>query len=348
MIPIENVYYLLCYSWDSLSEKERVKVDANEFKNMPELFAKVLVNASNILLKRGIEKSYIDHNEEIPGIKGKFLLNESLKHNTLWYQKAICLYDDLSPDILSNQILFTTLYHLSNSKSIKSDLRKEIISAKRRFTGISLIPLTSSLFQKVKIHRNNRFYGFILNVCFILFESMLPDEKEGKYTFTDFTRDKDKMNKLFESFVRNFYRKYSSYHVSSTKISWQFEGDDNDLKYLPEMRTDITLENKNQKIIIDTKFYNQTAGEYFNKTSLHSNNLYQIFSYLIQQEKESDKITLHAQGMLLYPTITKEFNLDYTYKKHKIAIRTVNLNVKWTEIHTRLIQILDSVKNNVH
>jgi 5-methylcytosine-specific restriction enzyme subunit McrC len=100
-----------------------------------------------------------------------------------------------------------------------------------------------------------------------------------------------------------------------------------------------------QTCFIDTKFYTKTVGEYFNKTSLHSNNLYQIFSYLIQQEDGTLK-SQNAIGILLYPTIEEELNLNYMYHNHKIAIRTVNLNVHWTEIHSRLIEIMENIQIN--
>ncbi len=42
-IPIQNIYYLLCYAWDSLEEKGRVSVDIDDTTQLLDLFAKVLI-----------------------------------------------------------------------------------------------------------------------------------------------------------------------------------------------------------------------------------------------------------------------------------------------------------------
>ena len=58
-IPIENIYFLLCYAWNKLDEKERVDVSIDDKTELLDLFAKVLITSSKLLLKRGIDKSYI-------------------------------------------------------------------------------------------------------------------------------------------------------------------------------------------------------------------------------------------------------------------------------------------------
>jgi 5-methylcytosine-specific restriction enzyme subunit McrC len=56
-IPIENIYYLLCYAWNKLDEKERVNVSIDDKTELLDLFAKILINATKMLLKRGIDKN---------------------------------------------------------------------------------------------------------------------------------------------------------------------------------------------------------------------------------------------------------------------------------------------------
>jgi hypothetical protein len=41
-IPIENIYFLLCYAWNKLDEKERVDVSIDDKTELLDLFAKVL------------------------------------------------------------------------------------------------------------------------------------------------------------------------------------------------------------------------------------------------------------------------------------------------------------------
>jgi len=105
------------------------------------------------------------------------------------------------------------------------------------------------------------------------------------------------------------------------------------------METDITLENETDKIIIDAKFYRETMTVNYDKKKIKSTNLYQLFSYLFNQQNEDSK-TLNASGILLYPTIEADYNLQFKYGNHDINIRTVNLNSNWRNISTRLKQIV--------
>jgi 5-methylcytosine-specific restriction enzyme subunit McrC len=341
-IPVQNIYYLLCYAWNKLEERNRVNVSIDDKTELLDLFAKVLINGTKILLKRGIDKSYLETTGEIAGVKGKLQLSQTLKSNLLLKQRTICSYDDFSSDILLNRILVTTLYNLSRTRGLDKQLKQELVLLQSMLAGINQIEISGSLFKQVRLNRNNRFYGFIINVCQLIYESLLPSEKQGEYKFSDFTRDERKMNQLFEAFVRNFYkieqRKFTT--IRKEPIDWQFEKQDElSHQYLPGMETDISLENEQEKIIIDAKYYRETMTVRFDKEKIHSSNLYQLFSYLVNQEDESSK-TQNATGILLYPTIEKEYDLHYKYRKHNIYIRTVNLNSNWRNISSRLKQVI--------
>jgi 5-methylcytosine-specific restriction enzyme subunit McrC len=341
-IPIENIYYLLCYAWNKLDDKDRVSVSIDDKTELLDLFAKVLINASRLLLKRGIDKSYIDITEDLAGVKGKLEFSQTVKSNILFKQRTVCTFDDFSANILSNRILVTTIYRLTRTKGLDKQLKAQLWGLQKMFSGIEQVELKSVLFKQVKLNRNNRFYGFIMNVCEIIYENTLPSEDQGKYKFADFTRDDNKMNQLFEAFVRNFYRieqkKYTT--VKKETIKWQFSYSDNEsFQYLPQMETDITLENENEKIIIDAKFYRETMTANYDKERIRSTNLYQLFSYLLNQQDKDPK-TINTTGILLYPTIEDDYNLQFKYDNHNIQIRTVNLNTNWRNISSRLKQII--------
>ena len=342
-IPVQNIYYLLCYAWNKLEERDMVNVSIDDKTELLDLFAKVLINGTKILLKRGIDKSYVESTGEVVGVKGKLQLSQTLKSNLLLKQRTICTYDDFSSDILLNRILVTTLYYLSRTRGLDKQLKQELVLLQSMLAGINQIEISSSLFKQVRLNRNNRFYGFIINVCQLIYESLLPSEKQREYKFSDFTRDERKMNQLFEAFVRNFYkieqRKFTT--IRKEPIDWQFEKQDElSRQYLPGMETDISLENETEEIIIDAKYYRETMTVRFDKEKIHSSNLYQLFSYLVNQQDESLK-TQNATGILLYPTIEREYDLHYKYRQHNIYIKTVNLNSNWRDISARLKQVIE-------
>lgn len=344
-IPIENIYYLLCYAWDKLEEKDRVAVSIDDKTELIDLFAKVLITSSKLLLKRGIDKSYIDHEEEILGVKGKIQMSETLKRNLLYKQKTFCAFDDFSANIITNQILTSTIYKLIRTKGVDENLKKELVKLQKMFLGIDIIDINKNHFNQIKLNRNNRFYDFVMKVCYLIYESTFPSEEDGKYMFSDFTRDDKKMNQLFEAFIRNFYRIEQSIFNKVRKeiIKWQFGvSEKENIRYLPQMETDITLESNGEKIIIDAKFYRETMTINYETERVKSSNLYQLFSYLLNQQDGSVK-TQNATGILLYPTIERDYDLDFKYNDHAIKIRTVNLNENWKNISFRLKNIIGVV-----
>ena len=340
-IPIENIYYLLCYAWNKLDARDRISVAVDDETKLLDLFAKILINTTKILLKRGVDRNYINYTSEIPGIKGKLELSQTIKRNLHLKQRTICSYDEFSANVPINEILVTTLHRLIKTLNLNRELKGEIKRLLWMFIDIDQIEIQSSLFKKIRLNRNNRLYGIILNVCQMIYENSLPTEQPGTWKFMDFTRDERKMSQLFEAFVRNFYKtEQSDYSVKTEYIRWQFSSNiDEYLQFLPKMKTDITLENKTSKIIIDTKYYRETVAINYNKERIHSANLYQLFSYLIHQQ-DNNHVTRQATGILLYPTIERDLDLHYKYDDHNIYIKTVNLNAHWKKIEERLKQII--------
>lgn len=340
-IPIENIYYLLCYAWDTLEEKDQVKVSVDDSTELVDLFAKVLINGTRMLLKRGIEKSYVEETIELAGIKGKLELGQTLKSGLFLKQRTICTVDEFSGNILSNQILLSTIYQLMRCKELDRELKKQLKPLVWMFPGIEPIQLSNRAFNNVRLHRNNRFYAFLLRICRIIYENTLPTETPGKWLFMDFTRDNHKMNKLFEAFIRNFYRReFPQWKVYSEELRWQFEvPDETHRAYIPIMRTDISIENTNGKVIIDAKYYRETFATSYDKEKMHSQNLYQLFSYLMNQ-RSADPNTFKTRGMLLYPDTGTHVDLDFWYEDHLIQIKTIHLDQHWGLIEKRLKAIL--------
>jgi len=342
-IPVQNVYYLLCYAWHKLDEKDRVNVSVEDSTSLVDLFAKVLANATTMLLKRGIDREYIVHTDEIAGLRGKLELATTVKRNTQRRGRTICQYDEFSPNTLLNRILVTTISKLTVTKSLDRDLHSQLHHLRAKLFNVEEIEITAGLFTQIRINRNNRFYGFILDVCRLIHEALLPTEIAGHYEFVDFTRDERKMNQLFEKFVLNFYSiEQSIYGAQPRNLTWNMsETSEGALAYLPRMITDISLQSIDHEIIIDTKYYSNTLQTSYDTHKIHSPHLYQLTGYLIHQEDAEKKPhTLQTTGILLYPTVHQELNLSYTFHSHPVHIRTVNLNADWKQIHARLLEII--------
>jgi 5-methylcytosine-specific restriction enzyme subunit McrC len=94
-------------------------------------------------------------------------------------------------------------------------------------------------------------------------------------------------------------------------------------------------------LIIDAKFYKETFQTYYESESIHSSNLYQIFSYLKNLESRGGA-DAKADGMLLYPVVDRSVRLQYELPGHNIKICTLNLSAEWKEIHSELLDLVSA------
>ena len=343
-IPVANIYYLLAYAWDKLEEGRLTQVNADACATPLDLLANLLVGGTAFLFKKGIDRNYREEEGCIPAIKGKLLVGESLQSLALHRGKAVCRYDVFDYDVLHNQILKTTLNRLCRVDTLDRNLKTTARRLALRFHAVNEIALTKPVFSQVRLHRNNRFYGFLIAVCELLYDNLLPDERTGKYQFKDFLRDDDQMGRLFEAFVRNFYKRElpPSYKVLREDIRWQSSTTDaTALALLPKMQTDVTIRFGGRKIILDTKYYKDVLAKHYGVEKLRREHLSQIFSYLKHQVNLKDAQSASAEGILLYATAGQDINADYPdMLGHRMAIRTLNLTEDWKMIRMRLLEIV--------
>lgn len=340
-IPIQNIYYLLCYAWNKLDESDIVNVKAISTTELIDLFAKILINSTARLLKQGLDRNYVEHEYIVNGIKGKLNISASVKQNILPANKTICLYDEFDYNILHNQILKTTISKLLRVNNLDKGLKNELHQHFQKFPPISEIKIRNFHFKQIRLHRNNNHYDFVLKVCQIINENLFIDESSGNYKFKDFTRKDEAMARLFEDFVRNFYKiEQSDFKVKRDNIKWKFVSEsEEDSRMLPIMQTDISLHSPTRKIIIDTKYYKNAFNTRFTQEKVNSNHLYQLFSYLQNQESDLE-ITKTCEGILLYPAVETGFKLCYEYESHIIKIMSINLNQDWSFIKKDLLELI--------
>lgn len=340
MITVKNLYYLLLYAWDQFDEGRMVAIDAAPDTDLVNLLASVLVRGIDHVLRRGLDQGYLPHNEAIPGVRGKLDVSATIKANLLAHARTHCQFDELSHDILHNQILKATLRRLLLTQNLDNKLREPIRSCCLRFPGITDIHLSERAFRAVQLHRNIRFYRFLLDVCRLLHDCLVPDKVTGKFRFRDFTRDENLMWRLFERFLFNFYRHHeqqTAFDVKRSTFSWAIAYG-SDSKHLPTMQTDLTLIRPGHQLVIDAKYTPHVLERHHHGDfKLRSGHLYQLFSYLRNLPTPANTT---LGGMLIYPLADHRLDLTYTLHGHDVRIYTVDLAQHWHGIKRDLLALL--------
>jgi 5-methylcytosine-specific restriction enzyme subunit McrC len=301
-IPIQNIYYLLCYAWDRLDQAGFVDITKVPDTELVDLFATVLLKGLEHLARRGLQTDYQSNQEELRGIRGKIDLITTYSRFLVQHGRAACIFDDLTIDNLPNQIIKSTLRVIGGTSELHSRNRLGVSAWLKKLSNVSDIAMSSGTFRKIQLNGNSRFYRFLLNVCEFVNSASLP-EQQGSYRFRDFIRDEKRMALVFQHFIRNFLRiERRDLEVSAEVINWDARSEsDPSLSLLPQMLTDISVVKDGRRIIIETKYYRETFAQKYGVPKLHSENLYQLFSYLVNLRSQGRQ----ADGILLYQSQRK-------------------------------------------
>lgn len=151
------------------------------------------------------------------------------------------------------------------------------------------------------------------------------------------------MAALFEKFILNFYRREQTQfgHVWSEGIYWQdTSASESDMAFLPQMRTDVSLQSSTRKIVLDAKYYREATQQRFASDKVRSGHLYQLFAYLRNIHRASPN-SAAPEGILLYPLVDKPLDLRFRLHGHAVRVKTIDLTAEWIEIHDELLALLD-------
>ncbi|MFP9139240.1 5-methylcytosine restriction system specificity protein McrC [Devosia sp. XGJD_8] len=330
---------MLLYAWNHFQAGPVTDIGQDQSPDLPTLLAKVLLTGSNRLLRRGVDRGYRQSVEHTRSPRGRLLLDDMIKQQTMMRGVAVCEFDELTPNVLHNRILRSTLLALAACREIHRDLRHELRLTARRFHDVCDVRLTGDLFHRVQLSRNTAQYGLLMRTCEFVFHSLMPDEQGPGTRFESILKDEVRMSALFEDFLRNFYRsEFPQYKIGSEILSWEAESENPEsLRLLPGMQTDITVRSETQTLIIDAKFYSQTlaSGRYGQR--IRSTHLYQLASYLAHEARRPDR---QVSGMLLYPRTTIDLEERYGLLGQSVTVATIDLSASWSEVGECLRNLL--------
>ena len=339
MIPIQNIYYMLSYAFQVLHEQGYKNIMTEHFNNVAELCAAILSKGVSVQLKRGLRREYIEQTEPLSALRGRIEISESIKTRSMLKKQLFCSYDDYSVDSYMNRIIKTTmelLLHADISKARKKELRKLLV-----FLGdVELLDI-HTINWNVQYNRNNQTYRMLISICYLVVKGLLQTNSDGTTRLMDFL-DEQRMCRLYERFILEYYRKeFPQLSASASQIPWAV--DDGMRAMLPVMQTDIMLTYEEKILIIDAKYYSHTTQAQYDTHTLHSNNLYQVFTYVKNKESELAEVPHAVSGMLLYARTDEEVQPNNTYQLsgNKISVKSLDLNCDFTKVSAQLNAIVN-------
>ena len=338
MIPVQNVYYMLAYAFQVLNEQGYKNIAIEQFNNVAELCAAILSKGISVQLKRVLGREYIPEADALSAIRGKIDISESIKTRTMHKKQLVCAYDDFSVNSYMNRVIKTTvelLLHSDISKARKKELRKLHVF----FSEVESLDVYK-INWSFRYNRNNQTYRMLLSICYLIVKGLLQTNSDGTKKLMDFI-DEKRMSRLYEKFILEYFkREYPGITANASQIPWQLDDETNAM--LPVMQTDIMLTKDEKTLIIDAKYYSKTMQTQYDVHTLHSGNLYQIFTYVKNKESQLSSQPHEVSGMLLYAKTDEAVLPNNTYRMsgNRISVRTLDLDCNFEVIVAQLDAIV--------
>lgn len=329
---------MLTYAFRVLNEQGYKKIATEEFSNIAELCAAILCKGLSIQIKRGLDREYVEQEEALSSLRGKINISESIKTRTVFQKQLICTYDDFSVNSYMNQIIKTTMLLLLKSdisKARKKDIRKLLL-----FLDEVDVLDVHLINWSLRYNRSNQTYRMLISICYLVIAGLLQTNIDGTTQLMDFI-DEQRMCRLYERFLFEYFKKeFPQISVSASQIPWVL--DDDMSAMLPIMQSDIMLTYEKKILIIDAKYYSRTTQSFYDSHTLHSNNLYQIFTYVKNKASQLQEEGYEVSGMLLYAKTEEMIQPDNTYRMsgNDISVSTLDLNCDFSDIVSQLDNIV--------
>lgn len=339
-IFIKNIYYMLSYAFQILKQGDYENVAAEQFEKIHDLFADILVRGVSRQMKQGLYREYVPVKEDLSVMRGRLNVNSTMALQMQRKRQLSCEFDEFSEDNIYNQILKTTINRLIHAKDVDLERRKSLKKLLVFFGNVKLIQPDYIAWNKIIYQRNNRNYELLLNICYFILNGMLQTTENGEYKLLAFSDEH--MERLYERFILEYYRQHHvELNPSAQHIKWNLteEPDNTMIQFLPDMRTDITLQKDGKTLIIDAKYYGKAMIQNFDKSTLRSAHLYQIFAYVRNMDTEN---TGNVSGLLLYAKTDEAVfpnGKPFIICGNSIGSKTLDLNQEFSVIAKQLDEI---------
>lgn len=336
MIPIKNVFYMLAYAFRALDRKAYRPLESEDFANAEDLLAAILILGVEEQFKRGVSRAYIEEEAPLSAVKGRLLIEESIR-TCRRNARLVCARDEFSVNAYMNRILVTAMQALVRSEEVASARRKALRASLCMLWEVTPLDPRNILWN-FRYDRNNQTYRLLMYVCRLVLEDRLPAQSDGKKPGGLFDDDQT-LPKLYEKFILGYFKRtHPRLQPRSEFLDWTLENNDG-RSLLPVMHPDVTLEDAaGRMLILDAKFYDHATVVRYEKTRLHSANLYQIFTYTKNAQASRNPALPAVSGMLLYAGTDEKIQPDVSCSMsgNRISVRTLDLNRPFSDIRARL------------
>ncbi|MBC5795949.1 restriction endonuclease [Sphaerospermopsis sp. LEGE 00249] len=301
-VPIKNLFGMLEYAYNLKSFKfldGLMTCDSVEdfYNQLADILAEKIIERC----RKGLYRSYVPKTEKLTYVRGRLNVQEIIKKP--WDVKLQCTYQEHTADIIDNQILFWTLFHIGHSGCCSDKVSQIVRKAYHAMQGmVSLKICDAKDCLERNYHRLSNDYYTLHQLCRFFLDNSIPSHEHGQNTSLPFLVN---MAKLYEMFVAEWLRENLPPHLT-LKTQERIIIDKNIY-----FQTDLIIydaQTLTPKYILDTK--------YKNPENISKNDLAQVVAYAVSKHC--------SEAVLVYPTV---LNNPFNQYVGNIKIRGLNFSL---------------------
>ncbi len=340
-IPVRNLWFLLVYASGLATMLDQQEGGVDENAEIPELLARILAEAVERRMRRGLGRGYVARAEPISRVRGRIDWLATESRQQLRRGLLTCRFQDLTFDRPRNQVTRVALSALAARVS-SADLRARLLDLDHALASWSVSDRRPSLTALRADMPGPRESDDLLmvEVAQLALDLVLPAEVANRRSLMQLARDETLLRKIFEAGVAGYLKHHlirEGWTVRAQRVlAWQTsEPSSGILAVLPGMEADIVLEREGRRIVVDTKFTLMLTTGQYGREVLKSGHIYQLYSYLRSQEGKGQAADT-AEGLLLYPAVGAEQHEEVVIDGHRLRFSTIDLTAASSALGHRL------------
>ena len=256
-VPVRSLFRMLEYAYN-LDSFQVYEGDAGvgAIDEIYETLVSLLARRVLDRVRQGLYRQYRSEEDTLPYVRGRVLALASLRAGGVAATRLVCEYEELTADVLDNQILAWTLSLLHRFPLGREDVREQVRRASR-----ALVPMIEPqrVLPRDCVHRFydrlNQDYQPMHALCRFFLEQSGPTLDGGDHSLLPFTLH---MPTLFEAFVARWLQRHLPEGMSLTAQHHAELEPTGSLSF----KIDLVLEDKATRevlAVLDTKYKDTTV-----------------------------------------------------------------------------------------
>ena len=280
---LRNIFLKMLSSLKEFKGKSFKNAQLND-SNLPiyEIFIRMYLNEVQELLKKGLKSDYVTLEGNIPYFKGKFLINQHLKHNIIRKDRFYMAYDEFHINRPENRLIKTTLLKLNK---ISSNGKNQLL-AKRLLAEFEMVNQSTNIdkdFSLVKKDRNAQAYQSLMTWSQVFLKNKSFSTFKGTENVNALLFP---MEKIFESYIskqlKNISSNYSGYKMETQKQTQYLFDEPRKFRLKPDIYISM---NSNPYKVLDIK-WKRLNTDFKNNYGISQSDMYQMYAYAYKYNVE--------------------------------------------------------------